>query len=166
MVELIIMIPSITLFQHSCQCSFCNCSVVCIISSFYSIQMRIRSYLFFVASNDTESQKKGMVHVTWPEGDFSNTPMPLHNESRGLIKRAMAGMPIRIAVIHFCMPDTLYFWLLRSFVTTSMYFSQRSRIRFHVGTSPIARGISSRIRYHFLCVNLFWFLAAQSQLRE
>lgn len=105
------------------------------------LRMRIRSYLFFVASNDTESQKKGMVHVTWPEGDFSNTPMPLHNESRGLIKRAMAGMPIRIAVIHFCMPDTLYFWLLRSFVTTSMYFSQRSRIRFHV-----AEGVERRYR--------------------
>lgn len=96
-------------------------------------------YIYFVASNDIESQKKGMVHIGWPEGDFSNTPMPLHKKNRLLYKRVMASMPIRIAGVHFCMPDTLYFRLLRAFATTSLYFAQRSRLRFHV-----AEGVERR----------------------
>lgn len=149
MVELVIMIPSITLFQHPCQYCSRNCSVVCTLWSYSDED----SSLPHVCRQQWYGKpKKGIVHIAWPEGDFYNTPIPLHNESRRLIKRGIAGMPIRIAIIHFAMADMLYFWLLRSFVTTTMYLSQRSRIRFHVGTSPIARGMS-RMWYRFaLCV--------------
>jgi len=107
----------------------------------YCLKMRtkIRLYFFFIACNDEESQIKGLICIAWPEGDFTNSPMPLHQESRRLIRRAMAGFPIRITAIHFCMPDTIYFRLLGSFVIT--FFPKRTRVKVHVAT-----GIERRYR--------------------
>jgi len=97
-------------------------------------RMRIHLYITFVFSNDVESQRKGMVNVLWPEGDFSEIQMPLHNDSRNLLKKVIAAAPLRLVAVHICFPDTLYFNLLRSFLILT-FSSQRSRMKFHVGTS-------------------------------
>ena len=100
--------------------------------------MRIRSYFYYIASNDVESQRKGMVAIAWAEGDFTNTPMPLRSESRRLYRCLLRGMPIRRAAVHFCVPDNLYFRLLSSFYVTVIDVNSGSdslpRHRFHVGT--------------------------------
>lgn len=98
------------------------------------IQCRIRMYIFSVASNDTESQRKGLVSILWPEGNFTNIPMPFHKESRRLMKAVMDGIPIRRPVTHFCMPDNIYWQLLRSFWISFVSERMRARTQFHIGT--------------------------------
>mmetsp|Transcript_5055 Transcript_5055/g.10465 ORF Transcript_5055/g.10465 Transcript_5055/m.10465 type:complete len:487 (-) Transcript_5055:248-1708(-) len=96
------------------------------------MRMKLRCYFYYVASNDVESQRKGLVSIVWVQGDFTNTPMPLRKESRLLYGLALSGLPLRRASTHFCAPDTLYFRLLSSFVITSLFRSSSlSRIRFH-----------------------------------
>jgi hypothetical protein len=127
-------------YGFHCSRFICFCLLMTIVSfatcstRFVDVhQMKIRSYFFYVAGNGTESQRKGMVNLALPEGDFTNTPMPLHQESRDLFRRGFASMPIRLVAIHICMPDTLFFRLLRSFILTA-FTSMRSRLRFHVCT--------------------------------
>ncbi len=100
--------------------------------------MRIRSYFHYIASNDVEGQRKGMVSIAWAEGDFTNTPMPLRSESRRLYGCLLRGMPIRMAAGHFCVPDTLYFRLLTYFIVTvidaNIGPNSLPRHRIHVGT--------------------------------
>jgi len=98
------------------------------------MRMKIRLYMHYVASNDVESQRKGIICIAWPEGDFTNTPMPLTKENRRLLRLFLDATPIRIVCVHFCMPDTLYFQLLRSFLIIVMPSYMTSRLRFHVAT--------------------------------
>mmetsp|Transcript_27936 Transcript_27936/g.75956 ORF Transcript_27936/g.75956 Transcript_27936/m.75956 type:complete len:329 (+) Transcript_27936:479-1465(+) len=100
------------------------------------LKTRLRGliYIHFVVSNDLESQRKGMVLLAMPEGDFSETPLPLFKDSRRLLSITFASTPIRIAAIHICFPDTLYFRLIRSFLVLSVPF-RNHRLKAHTGTT-------------------------------
>ena len=112
--------------------------------------MKIRAYFYYIASNDVETQRKGMVFIGWAEGDFTSTPMPLSTESRRLYRCMLRGMPVRRTAVHFCVPDTLYFRLLSSFFVTVIVPSGGSnslvRSRLHVGTFIFVQ------RYHLFHV--------------
>jgi len=105
------------------------------------MRMRIRIYMFYIAGDDIESQRKGLVILGWIEGDFTNTPMPLHQKNRRLTKHLLAAIPIRSVVYHICMPDTLYFRLLRSFLYSIAPRSSLCRFKCHT-----VKGIERRYR--------------------
>ena len=95
-------------------------------------KVKIWSYIFYAAGSDIESQRKGLVLVTWP---FFSEP-PSYNfttNNKDFYRRFMASTPIRFCAIHCCLPDTLSFRMVRPFVAHAACASVRSRLRFYVG---------------------------------
>ncbi|OEU23355.1 hypothetical protein FRACYDRAFT_233528 [Fragilariopsis cylindrus CCMP1102] len=107
----------------------------------------IKAYFYFwmVASNDVETQQKGVVFLVYPTiskkdgGSGSSkgatiSQMMLPNQiDRILHKKCNEAAPIRIAAVHFCLPNTPFFHLLRSVMTMTLPVSYRNRLKFHVG---------------------------------
>ena len=110
-------------------------------------QQKIKAYFYFwmVASNDVETQQKGVVFLVYPTiskkdgGSGSSkgatiSQMMLPNQTdRILHKKCNEAAPIRIAAVHFCLPNTPFFHLLRSVMTMTLPVSYRNRLKFHVG---------------------------------
>ena len=88
--------------------------------------------MMYSLSDDTESQQKGLVHITWPGNkQISSIPDPSDLET---IKKVIDGIPIRICATHFCLPDRPYFHLIRSMFAVSMAANHKGRLKFHIGT--------------------------------
>ena len=93
-----------------------------------------------VASDDVESQKKGIIMIVWPGGPGADWAMGGEGKrdarARHLINQRHEVIPARFAGYHYCMPDSVTFRLIRSFLILYGGVNQgmRSRMRFHVGT--------------------------------
>jgi len=97
-------------------------------------RVKIIIYLNWAASDDVESQRKGMTSIVWP-GSTSTAG----DDSSGLklnriifMKRIYESLPIRTCSIHMCLPDTPIHHAIRSVLILSMT-PFRHRMKFHVG---------------------------------
>jgi len=84
------------------------------------------------ASEDLESQQKGVVFIVWPGSSSSARNIPSQSD-RELHKKCNAAAPIRVAAVHFCYPDEPFFHILRSVMAMTMSITYRLRLKFHVG---------------------------------
>eukprot|EP00533_Pseudo-nitzschia_delicatissima_P009889 CAMPEP_0116087644 /NCGR_PEP_ID=MMETSP0327-20121206/5468_1 /TAXON_ID=44447 /ORGANISM="Pseudo-nitzschia delicatissima, Strain B596" /LENGTH=598 /DNA_ID=CAMNT_0003578715 /DNA_START=114 /DNA_END=1910 /DNA_ORIENTATION=- len=115
---------------------------------------KIHFYLWWVASKSVETQRKGVVVVTFHNPAISDaTPSSATTESvssaidrdedfeeiRGLPSLRFAkiyvmarrGMPIRVVAFHTCTPDTPYYSIIRAY--NSAMVEERARLKFHIG---------------------------------
>ena len=107
------------------------------IHAFYSIHFsfqQLKSYFYFwmSASEDVESQQKGVVFLVWPGPTDGMRQIP-NQTDRTLHDKCNAASPIRIAAVHFCLPNTPFFHLLRSIMAMTLGKAYRLRLKFHVG---------------------------------
>lgn len=97
-------------------------------------KVKILIYTILAASEDVETQRKGITSVVWP-----GTKLPSGDNNRNVrldqvvfMKRVYENLPVRTCSIHCCLPDTPFFHVMRSLVVLSMSaFTQR--MKFHVG---------------------------------
>jgi hypothetical protein len=89
-------------------------------------------YILYVAGNDIDCQRKGIVIVGWLDKTFENQNISakpiLHKKDHNLTT-------VRVSAMHQCSPDTPLFRFRRA-VTTMRIAHIRSRMKIHVG-SPI-----------------------------
>jgi hypothetical protein len=88
--------------------------------------------MMFVASEDTETQRNGVVVIFWPGMDNIDGHIP-NSRHRLLVRKTVMGMPTRSASIHFCFPNTHFFNILRSVLTMVMSPLHRLRVKLHTG---------------------------------
>jgi hypothetical protein len=97
-------------------------------------QVKIMIYLLLAASDDVESQRKGITSVVWPGVKFK----PKEESSRlkldriVFMKNVYASLPIRTASLHFCFPDSPFINVYRAMLFLSMP-TFRIRMKFHSG---------------------------------
>jgi len=127
-----------------------------------SMRIKILWYMFWIASEDIETQRKGIVIVGWPSdeiisGDSGNIPMS-EDESKcsdgeggntsvweqslrpsianveGVYQvKAIDGLPIRIAALHFCIQNRPVYRILNSLFFFALNSSYKLRYKVHIG---------------------------------
>ena len=99
-------------------------------------QLKIIMYLLTRASEDIESQKKGVVILIWPGMCQSVTSSNIRLlESLNDRRRAILlqnGVPMRVVCIHFGSASSPLLRFVRILLVTVM--QERSRSRFHIST--------------------------------
>ena len=95
------------------------------------LRTKIWLYLTYVAGDDIEAQKHGIVVLVWFDNAWKNvSKQPLvSNQST---KVFMLG--VRASSIHICTPDTPKFRFRRSIMIMRLG-KERSRVKIHVGTN-------------------------------
>jgi len=92
----------------------------------------------WIASDDVETQQKGIVMVVWPNSNISKSIKLQYPINRGgaLFQDVFACVPMRVAAIHFCAPSNdPFFQVLRGVLALSLMGGKRSRLIFHLGES-------------------------------
>lgn len=101
-------------------------------------RIKILTFVLTGASEDIESQKKGLVIVVWPGMCHSVTPSNSNFlftlQHRGLAVSAQNGIPMRLIGVHFANPSTPLMRLIRLFLITFMQDKYRSRASVLTGT--------------------------------
>ena len=127
-----------------------------------SLRIKILWYMFWIASEDIETQRKGLVIVGWPcneiiSGDSGNIPMSEddtkccdgeggntsaweHSLRPGIANiegvyqvKAIDGLPIRIAALHFCLQNRPVYRILNALFFFALNSSYKSRYKVHIG---------------------------------
>lgn len=129
----------------------------------HTIQVKIMIYLNWAASDDVESQRKGITSIVWP-GSTSTAG----DDSSGLklnriifMKRIYESLPIRTCSIHICLPDTPVHHAIRSVLILSMA-PFRQRLKFHVGKLSQSGWLLSFLL--FIIIDSFWLFFFFTQL--
>lgn len=106
-----------------------------------SIRLKVLFYLWVVAANDVESQRKGMIVVSYsgPKivtiNENNRTKQSKFHQSRVTTHVVVAStVPMRPAAIHFCMPDKPIFQLLSQIYGMALG-NWNARVKFHLGES-------------------------------
>lgn len=100
--------------------------------------MRSLVYIFYVAAESIESQRKGIVFVFYPstcngfDVDSILKTLPRPHE-RKLASKFNKALPIRPAAIHLCFPESIFFRIFRSILLLSFRSSTRFRFKTHSG---------------------------------
>jgi len=99
-----------------------------------ALRFKILYYLLWVASEDLETQSKGVVCVLWPVNDIALR----HIQNKELLmletqKKRTTGGPVRVCAFHFCVPDNPFYHALKVVFTMTLDKPFRSRLKFHVG---------------------------------
>lgn len=94
-------------------------------------RLKIYLYLTFVAGEDEETQRKGIVMVFWPGCNQLRLPKPGY---LNLVALALRGMPTRFASFHFCSPATPFFQMARTMVSIALKRGKSvTRVKIHTG---------------------------------
>jgi hypothetical protein len=97
----------------------------------YAIEIRIKLliYMFWVSSEEVETQRKGLVVINWPNSD-----VPLFPERKEPVlgQQAMQAVPMRVAALHMCLPDKVAYRLVKANIALIMG-DERKRIKIHLG---------------------------------
>mmetsp|Transcript_9759 Transcript_9759/g.23622 ORF Transcript_9759/g.23622 Transcript_9759/m.23622 type:complete len:683 (-) Transcript_9759:58-2106(-) len=135
----------------------------------YDVEPRMRIkilwYMIWIASEDIETQRKGLVIIGWPcdeiiSGSMSNNPMseddtrssdgsamggmedsawernlrPNIANMEGIYQvKAVDGLPIRIAALHFCIQNRPIYRILNSLFYFTLDSTYKSRYKVHIG---------------------------------
>ena len=122
------------------------------------LRIKVLWYMFWVASEDIESQQKGVVIVGWPSdsvisqsedetnssigGNMVNSDNGVWEESlrqnlvvqEGIYQvKTLDGLPLRIAALHLCFEDRPIYRLLNSLWHFSMNAYLQARYKVHIG---------------------------------
>lgn len=103
----------------------------------YSVKPRLRvfTYIWLTASNDIESQKKGMVGIALPAGgDVSFSPTMPSKEDIMLQQKFYSACPTRICALHFCFPDSFFYTACWKLVALTVGEKNKRRLKFNMGT--------------------------------
>jgi hypothetical protein len=95
-------------------------------------QMKFVIYLWWVAGEDEETQRNGIVNVYWP-GEI-NFPDKREAEEAD---RVLSAVPCRIAALHQCLQDGPLFRLMNAVVILSLDVETKTRIKFHTGKKAV-----------------------------
>jgi len=88
--------------------------------------------MIFVASEDVETQRNGVVIIFWPGSD-KNITIP-RSKHRSLVRKIFNGIPTRCASFHFCFPNTPFFHIMRSILALTLTpMRERTRVKLHMG---------------------------------
>lgn len=108
------------------------------------LRTKIWLYLTYVAGDDIETQKNGVVMLAWFDTAWkhlSKRPVYSPQSSRVL------SLCVRTTSVHICTPDTPLYRFRRSIMVMRLG-KERSRVKIHVGTENIA--ITMFTRAYFL----------------
>ena len=108
------------------------------------IQLKVLLYLWTVAAEDDESQRKGLVAIIYsgPAITAEGHDIPQFHRSRSMTHATVvSAAPMRMAAAHFCFPDTYMspiMWVgAKFFYMTMPHLS--ARCKFHLGQSTEVR---------------------------
>jgi len=97
-------------------------------------RVKILLYTMLAASEDVETQRKGITSIVWPgkkvptEDRLSNVKV----DRIMFLKGVYESLPVRTCSIHFCIPETPFFQVMRTlFILTMAQFT--TRMKFHIG---------------------------------
>jgi hypothetical protein len=100
-------------------------------------RLKIYHYMMTTASNDIETQKKGVILIVWPGGAAKDWKIPREPSSRArhLSSQRHDVVPVRYAAYHYCMHDNP---ILRAVRSVAILYGgsgrmTKSRIRMHMG---------------------------------
>ncbi|KAL3903706.1 MAG: hypothetical protein SGILL_010345 [Bacillariaceae sp.] len=97
------------------------------------LQFRVALYVLLAASEDIDTQKKGLVTI-----HFHNDPASKQlsqPEEREMFHKLCDVLPIRISAAHACLPDeSEKFAQFKTWLTDSVGTETRKRLRFHYGS--------------------------------
>lgn len=97
-------------------------------------RVKILLYILLAASDDVETQRKGIISIIWP-----GTKLPNGDNLRNVklnrilfLKRVFESLPVRTCSIHFGIPHSPFNQLMQTLITLSMP-QYMQRMKFHVG---------------------------------
>lgn len=94
-------------------------------------RIKIFMYMVFVAGEDEETQRNGIVILFWPGSKELRLPASRH---RGLVSKVISAMPTRFASFHFCFPSTPFFQMARMMITVALKGGNDiTRVKVHTG---------------------------------
>jgi len=93
------------------------------------LRNKIMIYFTWVAGNDVDVQREGIVFVVWWDSSFQASPSP------PVKTKDHETLTIRACAIHVCTPDTPFYRLRRSIMTMRIGRHNRGRYVVHLGTS-------------------------------
>lgn len=96
----------------------------------WNLKRKIRTYMLYVAAEDTEAQKYGIVVIVWVDRawmDVARSPW---------YKENIKPMGTRISSVHFCTPDTPKHRFFQSLFALRLN-KERARLQIHVGTNKM-----------------------------
>ena len=105
---------------------------------FFFGKVKIAFYLVNTMSEDVETQRKGIVVLMWfgsPENNFIIPGTP-GSEKRVIIQSGKTmgeAIPARLVAMHFWLPNTPLFRLVKSFYAFQEPLHTISRFKFHIG---------------------------------
>jgi len=92
---------------------------------------KVLMYLMHVASENVESQKRGVIFIIISSKiSFSVLPSP---DNQRFAQKMNDSFPIRLVAMHFCIPETMYYRMLQSIVLLSHTSETRFRYKTHFG---------------------------------
>ena len=94
--------------------------------------MKMLLYIFNCLSEDLESQKRGIVMVSFPCINFDPSTIS-DPKAKQLIGQILEAIAIRISANHLCFPDKPWFRALGALFMIASTQSVRVRTRLHYG---------------------------------
>jgi len=95
--------------------------------------MKTLLYIFHCLSEDMESQKRGIIMVSFPSINFDPSTIS-EPKAKQLIFEVLASIGVRITANHLCFPDKPWFRALGSLFMMASTPSVRVRTRLHYGS--------------------------------
>lgn len=96
-------------------------------------------YIWLTASNDPESQRKGIVGLAMPvetsNGDTSFTPTMPSTKDMNLQHFFYSAVPIRICSIHLYFPNAFFYRFSWKLVALTVGEENKRRLKFNMGTT-------------------------------
>ena len=108
-----------------------------------SLKLRALFYSLWVLSDDEETQKNGVIFVSWAVGYKQDASSPNQSQSEGfknavwaMVKLAIMAMPLRHEAFHFCY-DNFFMAPIFALIKISLGMFLRVRVRTHYGAFQI-----------------------------
>lgn len=95
--------------------------------------MKTLLYIFHCLSEDLESQKRGIIMISFPSINFDPSTIS-EPKAKQLILEVLASIGVRITANHLCFPDKPWFRALGSLFMMASTPSVRVRTRLHYGS--------------------------------
>ena len=100
-----------------------------------TFQSRVCFYVMQNLSDDVLTQKLGLVAISLNQHLPTGMNIIQNSDWRVAARKIMHCMPIRVAAIHICLPDSsLWARTLKALVLIAVGRQRRPRLRFHLGT--------------------------------
>ncbi len=107
-------------------------------------QVKYLAYLSWIATEDIETQRQGLVTIRYPGAMANDTLVKIPRvEDIKVGKTMQDSFPSRFAAIHCCLPDTASFRIFRAIIVSSMNSQTILRTTFPLGSD-------TEIRYQLL----------------